>query len=61
MQHLKQFNMEKGDKVGELVIQFDNNIIANQPLYALQSAPQGGLFTRMKDSISLMFKRWFSS
>ena len=56
-----QAPLEKGDKVGELIIQFDNNIIANQPLYALQSAPQGGVFTRMKDSVSLMFKRWFGS
>ncbi len=56
-----QAPLEKGDKVGELIIQFDNNIIANQPLYALQSAPRGGLFTRMKDSIRLTFKNWFSS
>ena len=56
-----QAPLEKGDKVGDLVIQFDNNIIASKPLYALQSAPQGGLYTRMKDSISLMFKRWFGS
>ncbi len=53
--------LEKGDKIGELVIKFDNNIIANQPLYALQSAPQGGIYSRMKDSVSLMFKRWFGS
>lgn len=56
-----QAPLEKGDKVGELVIQFDNNVIATQPLYALESAPQGGIFTRMKDSISLTFKHWFSS
>ena len=56
-----QAPLEKGDKVGELVIQFDNNIIANQPLYALENAPKGGLFTRMKDSIRLTFKGWFSS
>ena len=56
-----QAPLEKGDKVGELVIQFDNNVIANQPLYALQSAPQGGVFTRMKDSVSLLFKRWFGA
>ena len=56
-----QAPLEKGDKIGELVIQFDNKVIANQPLYALQSAPQGGIFTRMKDSVSLMFKHWFGS
>lgn len=56
-----QAPLEKGDKVGELVIQFDNNIIDSRPLYALQSAPQGGLLTRMKDSVRLTFKRWFGS
>lgn len=53
--------LKKGDKIGELVVKFDNNIIANQPLYALQSAPNGGFFTRMKDSVRLTCKRWFSS
>ncbi len=53
--------IEKGDKVGELVIQFDNTILSREPLYALQSAPQGGIISRMKDSLSLTFKRWFGS
>ncbi|WP_242601678.1 D-alanyl-D-alanine carboxypeptidase family protein [Legionella lansingensis] len=49
----------KGAKVGELVIQFDNNIIKTQDLYALQPVPRGGLYTRMKDSIRLAFRNWF--
>ena len=56
-----QAPIEKGDQIGELVIQFDNNVIETQPLYALQNAPQGGIFTRMKDSVRLTFKRWFNS
>ena len=56
-----QAPLEKGDKIGELLIQFDNNVIASQPLYALEAAPQGGVFTRTKDSISLIFKRWFGA
>ena len=56
-----QAPLKKGEKVGELIIQFDNNVIANQPLYALEEAPNGGLYTRMKDSVCLTFKRWFSS
>ena len=56
-----QAPLKKGDKIGDLIIQFDNNVIATQPLYALQSADQGGLFSRMKDSIRLTFKRWFSA
>ena len=50
---------KKGDKLGELVIQFDNNIIDTKPLYALNDAPQGGFFSRLKDAIRLMFLRWF--
>ena len=56
-----QAPIEKGDKIGEIVIRFDNNIVATESLYALQSAPQGGLFTRAKDSVRLTFKRWFGS
>lgn len=56
-----QAPLQKGDKIGELIIQFDDNVIANQPLYALQSAPAGGVYTRMKDSVWLTFKRWFGS
>lgn len=56
-----QAPVKKGDKVGELLIQYDNAPISSQPLYALQDAPKGGLFTRMKDSLRLTFKGWFSS
>ncbi|CDZ78347.1 D-alanyl-D-alanine carboxypeptidase DacA precursor [Legionella massiliensis] len=52
-----QAPIAKGDKIGELVIQFDNNIIGSYPVYALQDVPQGGIYTRMKDSIRL----WVSS
>ena len=56
-----QAPLKQGDKIGDLVIQFDNNIIATKPLYVLQDAPQGGVFRRMKDSVSLLFKVWFGS
>lgn len=56
-----QAPLKKGDQVGELLVQFDNNVIATQPLYALQDAQNGGIFTRMKDSIHLTFKRWFGA
>jgi serine-type D-Ala-D-Ala carboxypeptidase (penicillin-binding protein 5/6) len=54
-----QAPMKKGDKIGELVIQFDNEVIATHPLYALQDIEIGGFYTRFKDSIRLLFKRWF--
>ena len=56
-----QAPLKKGDKVGDLLIQYDNATVSNQPLYALQDAPKGGFFTRMKDSLRLTFKGWFSS
>jgi serine-type D-Ala-D-Ala carboxypeptidase (penicillin-binding protein 5/6) len=45
--------------VGELVIKFDDKVVATHPVYALNDVPSGGFFTRTKDAIRLMFKRWF--
>ncbi|CEG56943.1 D-alanyl-D-alanine carboxypeptidase family protein [Legionella fallonii] len=56
-----QAPINKGDKVGELVVKFDDNVVATRPLYALQSVESGGFFTRAKDSIRLTFKSWFGS
>lgn len=49
----------KGDKVGELEVTFDDKVIENYPIYALEDVPSGGFFKRFRDSIRLMFKRWF--
>ena len=51
--------IKKGDKIGEVVVQFDNKPMETFPLYALQDIDQGGFFKRFKDSIRLLFKRWF--
>ncbi len=56
-----QAPIKKGDKLGDVLIKFDNNVIANEPLYALQDAPSGGIWTRVKDSIRLVYKHWFSA
>lgn len=53
--------IKKGDKIGDLVVQFDNNVVSTRPVYALQDVESGGFFTRTKDSIRLTFKRWFGS
>lgn len=50
----------KDAKVGEIIVKFDDKIIETYPLYALDEVQSGGFFTRMKDAIRLMFKRWFS-
>lgn len=56
-----QAPINKGDKVGDLVVKFDDNIVATRPLYALQAVEAGGFYTRSKDSIRLAFKGWFGS
>ncbi|RUQ85204.1 D-alanyl-D-alanine carboxypeptidase family protein [Legionella septentrionalis] len=58
---LLQAPINKGEQIGELLVQFDNNIIATKPLYALESIPKGGFFTCIKDGIRLTFRRWFGS
>lgn len=51
--------IKKGDKVGDLVVQFDNKIITTKPLFALQDVEAGGIYTRTKDAMRLTYKRWF--
>lgn len=54
-----QAPIKKGDKVGELVVEFDHKIIATHPLFAMQTVEQGGIYTRAKDSVRLAFNGWF--
>jgi D-alanyl-D-alanine carboxypeptidase (penicillin-binding protein 5/6) len=54
-----QAPIKKGDNVGELLVQFDKEIIATHPLYALETVDAGGFYTRTKDSIRLAFQGWF--
>jgi D-alanyl-D-alanine carboxypeptidase (penicillin-binding protein 5/6) len=46
----------QGDQVGTLVISFSNEDIATLPLIALEDAISGGFFTKMIDTIKLMFR-----
>src|SRR3990167_5523210 len=38
--------IQKGEKIGELIIEFDNKIMETKPLYALNSVESGGFFAR---------------
>lgn len=49
----------KGDEIGQLVIKFDDTVIATQPLYALEDVLQGSFVTRIKDGVKLSLKSWF--
>lgn len=50
--------INKGDQIGELIIQLNDTHIDSKPLYALDSVEKGGFFKRMKDSVSLTLKGW---
>lgn len=54
-----QAPIRKGETLGELVIQLDSQVISTEPLHALSDAPRGGIFSRAKDSIRLLFSHWF--
>ena len=56
-----QAPLTKGSPVGELVVKFEDKVLATEPLFALQDAPRGGYFTRFKDTFRLMYKRWFNA
>ncbi|MDA8942166.1 D-alanyl-D-alanine carboxypeptidase [bacterium] len=48
--------VNQGDQVGTLVLSFSNEDIAILPLIALEDAILGGFFTKMIDTIKLMFR-----
>lgn len=55
-----QAPIDKGQKVGDLVITFNGEALSTRPLYALKSVARAGLFSRAQDSVVLKFKQWFS-
>lgn len=54
-----QAPIKKGDKVGDLLIEFDGKVISTRPLFAMQAIDEGGIYTRTKDAIKLTIKSWF--
>ncbi len=53
--------IEKGQQLGELIVELDGKTITKKPLYALHDVEQGGLFVRFKDGIKLTWHNWFGS
>ncbi|RXJ73094.1 D-alanyl-D-alanine carboxypeptidase [Veronia nyctiphanis] len=51
--------LKKGDVVGTLYYQLDDDDIADFPLIALEDIEEGGFFTRMKDTVILFVKGLF--
>ena len=48
--------VNQGDQIGSLIISFSNEDIATLPLIALEDAISGGFFTKIIDTIKLMFR-----
>ncbi len=48
--------VKKGDPLGKLTISLDETILSEAPLVALEDVPEGGFFTRVKDSLMLFFE-----
>jgi D-alanyl-D-alanine carboxypeptidase (penicillin-binding protein 5/6) len=45
-----------GDKLGEVKVTQNNQVIARQDLVALQAVEKGGIFKRLFDEIAMMIK-----
>lgn len=50
-----------GDKIGELIVRLDQNIVQKQPIYALENIEKGSMMIRFKDSMRLAWKNIFHS
>lgn len=59
--HIIKAPISKGQRMGELVVKLNDAVVTKAPLYALTTNPQGSMWTRMKDAVTLKFKGWFGS
>lgn len=51
--------VKKGQEVGELIVKFDDKIIAKKKLLALSDEESGGFYTRAVGAMQILFSRWF--
>ena len=49
-----------GDELGTMTISFDGEVLAERPLVAIESAPEGGFFKRLVDAVKLFFHNLFN-
>lgn len=53
--------IQQGERLGTLEVTFEGKLIQTHPLYALNTIERGSWYTRLKDHIILLFKKWFGS
>jgi D-alanyl-D-alanine carboxypeptidase (penicillin-binding protein 5/6) len=51
-----QAPIEKGQKMGEVVVELEGEVISRQPLVALEAVPEGGIWRRMVDTVLMMLE-----
>ena len=51
--------IQHGQVYGTLAIILNSKVIEQTPLIALEDDKSGGFFTRIRDHIEMLFKRWF--
>ena len=51
----------KGEKLGQLQVKYEDEILVDQPLIAMQEVPKGGLWVRFKDSVSMKIHDYLGS
>lgn len=49
-----------GDELGTVTISFNDEVLAERPLVAIEPVPEGGLFKRLLDAIKLFFHNLFN-
>ena len=49
-----------GDELGTVSISFDGEVLAQQPLVAIEPVPEGGFFKRLIDAVKLFFHNLFN-
>ncbi|MCB1727760.1 MAG: serine-type D-Ala-D-Ala carboxypeptidase, partial [Gammaproteobacteria bacterium] len=51
-----QAPLSKGQKVGEVVVELDGEVITRQPLVALEDVPEGGIWRQAVDTVLMMLE-----
>ena len=51
-----QAPLSKGQKVGEVVVELDGEVITREPLVALENIPEGGIWRTVVDTVLMMLE-----